>query len=99
MNRRKVAYWNSLRKKLNFFVMIITVFVLLLLFFVHKGLMTNNLFDLFELFVIVNLPLLIFELIDRSYDFKEKKKLKVVFMYFAYLMIVLEFVSLIFKLV
>ena len=79
--------------------MIITVLVLLLLFFVHKGLMINNLFDLFELFVIVNLPLLIFELIDRSYDFKEKKKLKVVFMYFAYLLIVLEFVSLIFKLV
>ena len=99
MNRRKVAYWNSLRKKLNFFVMIITVFVLLLLFFVHKGLVINNLFDLFELFVIVNLPLLIFELIDRSYDFKEKKKLKVVFMYFAYLIIVLEFVSLIFKLI
>jgi hypothetical protein len=76
MNKRKIAYWNSLRKRLNIVVFILGTALFLLSWMLNKEIRMSNLFRVFEYFVLINFPLLILELIDRSFDLKEQKAIK-----------------------
>lgn len=51
--------------------------------------MVQNLMSIFQYFIFINFPLLIFELIDRSVNFEERKTIK---KYFSIIMIVVVFV-------
>jgi hypothetical protein len=84
MNKRKVEYWNSLRKRLNILVLVIVVLVAFLAYFFNEKIMMPSLFDIAGLFVAVNLPLLLLEMIDRTFDFKERGFLKKGFIYAMY---------------
>lgn len=89
MNKRKVEYWNGLRKRLNVLVLVIAVLVVVLAYFFNKKIMMPSLFDLAGLFVAVNLPLLLLEMIDRTFDLKERGLLKKGFTYAMYSLIAL----------
>lgn len=84
MNKRKIKYWNDLRKRLNILVLFVGVLVVFLAYFFNKKIMMPSLFDIAGLFVGVNFPLLLLEMIDRTFDIKESVLLKKGFKYMMY---------------
>jgi len=89
MNNRKIEYWNSLRKTLNVLVLIVGVLVVLSAYFYNKKIMMPSLFDIAGVFIGVNLPLLLLEMIDRTFDIKERVLLKKGFKYGMYSLLAL----------
>jgi hypothetical protein len=89
MNKRKVIYWNSLRRKLNIFVIILSVILFLLNWIILEASVTENMMSIFQYFILINLPLLIIEMFDRSFNVNERKPTK---KYFSRLMLILVFV-------
>ncbi len=89
MNKRKVEYWNSLRKRLNILVLVVGVLVVFLAYFFNKKIMIPSLLDIAGVFVGINLPLLLLEMIDRTFDIKESVLLKKGFKYMMYSLLAL----------
>lgn len=75
----KVMYWNMLRKKLNIYILFVMLILIIVRFGVHGTIGINILWVFLVYFSVVNFPLLIIELIDRQFNFKEQKRAKKIF--------------------
>jgi len=88
VNKRKIEYWNTLRKRLNILVLVVGLLIVLTAIFFKEKLMMPSLLDIVGLFIAVNFPLLLLEMLDRAFDLKERGLLKKGFIYVMYSVIV-----------
>ena len=107
MNSNKIAYWNTLRAKLNKWFLLISGIKLLIVLFISKtGLITSfiipykfsnifisNVIGFVIYFSLINFILIVIEMLDRITSFNEKALLKKYFKYVIFTIFLLFPVS------